>query len=931
MKKVILKYFKKLSTLAVIIILIPLELYSQNNEILIDKSYNNSNIFDFFNRTEKESNAKFFYIKDSLPDINISVNENNLSLNDVLKRNLTKYGYKIKIDAYNNVFITKDKILNFVSTDFFDTYQNINKTGTNEINKNKEEFIEDITDYFIKKVTIGNSNKYKPNKLCEIKGYVTNSDNGLPVIGAIVLIKDIEDATVTNNLGYFNFEVEKGSYKIIVSSIGFEEQEYKFNVLSGGNIELSIQKKLYSLEEVIINSNEDNSVTNNKIGFEKISIDKIKEIPSLLGEKDIIKVALLLPGIQNVGEGTSGFNVRGSPSDQNMFYLGNIPVYNTSHFFGFFSAFNSDAIKDFNLYKGVLPGKYGGKLASVFEINPKTGNRKKFSSRGGISPITGKILIEGPIKKKSSYLIALRSTYSDWILKLINYQNINKSKVYFADGIFNFSFFLNQKNRVKFLSYLSYDNINMYPNIEYNYNNIGTELSWNHFFSKNSYSNISIINSNYGYEETNNEQFSNSYIYDYQIHHNEIKADFFINPNYNHKLSFGINSILYILNRGDFLPANDSSIISPINMNKEYASENGAYISEQWDITSNLNLSGSIRYNLYSLLGPTEVNSYGDNIILEENNIIDTLYFNTGKFIKPHQSPDFRFALSYIYTPNNSVKLGFNRSHQYIFMLNNTIAISPSDSWKLAGYNTSPMSADQYSMGLFSNFFKSKIKTSVEIYYKDTKDLVEFKDGAELLPPDLPETKILQGELNAYGIEFMIKKTQGRLNGWVNYTYSRAFVTVKGHICELSINGGETYPSNYDKPHAVNCVLNYKFSRRFSISMNTVYSTGRPITYPSAIYYLNDLQLLHYSKRNEYRLPEYFRIDLSLMIEGNLKSKKTAHSWWSISAYNLTGRNNAYSVFFRPEEGSIQGYKLSVFGSPIVSVTYNFKLGNYSN
>ncbi|MCD4793027.1 MAG: TonB-dependent receptor [Bacteroidales bacterium] len=931
MKKIILKYFNKLSTLAVIIILVPLELYSQNNEILIDKSYNNSNIFDFFNRTEKKSNAKFFYLKDSLPNINISVYENNMSLNDVLKRNLAKYGYNIKIDMYNNVFISKDKILNFDPTEFFINRQNIKTANTNDLKKNNEYFIEENNEYFIKKVTIGSNSKYKPNKLCEIKGYISDADKGLPLIGAIILIKNPETITTTNSVGYFKLKLKRGSYNIIVSSIGFEDQEYKLNVLSDGNIELSIEKKLYSLDEVIIYTDEDNNVTNNKIGFEKLSIDKIKEIPSLLGEKDIIKAALLLPGIQNVGEGTSGFNVRGSPSDQNMFYLSNIPIYNTSHFFGFFSAFNSDAIKNFKIYKSVLPGKYGGKLASVFEINPKTGNRKKFSSRGGISPITGKILLEGPINENSSYLIALRSTYSNWILNFINYQNISKSKVRFADGIFNFSFFLNKKNRLKLLSYLSYDNINMYPDIKYNYNNTGGELLWNHFFDKNNYMNLSIITSNYGYEETNNEQASTSYIYDYQIHHNEIKADFFINPAYNHKLSYGINSVLYKLNRGNFLPANDSSVITPTNMNTEYASETGVYISEQWDITSILNLSGSFRYNFYSLLGPTEVNSYGDNIIREENNIIETLSFQTGKFIKPNHNPDFRFAFSYIYTPNHSVKLGYNRSHQYIFMLNNTIAISPSDSWKLADYNINPMSINQYSMGFFSNIFKNKFKTSIEFYYKDVKDLVEFKDGAELLPPDLPETKILQGDLNAYGVEFMIKKPQGRLNGWLNYTYSRTSVTVDDPIKELQINFGKAYPSNYDIPHAFNFVLNYKFSRRFSVSVNTVYSTGRPITYPSAVFYVNDLQLLYYSSRNEQRLPDYFRIDLSLLIEGNLLFNKLAHSSWAVSVYNLTGRNNAYSVFFRQGKKNIQAYKLSIFGSPIVSVTYNFKLGNYTN
>ena len=913
----------------IVIIIIPFEMLSQKDVIFVHKDYNNLSLLDFFNELEKTSSVFFFY-NDSLPNIRIILKEDSLSLNNLLKDLLADYGFNIKNDSYNNVFITKEEFQEFEVKSFFIDSKSINHTNTESL-YNKENYIDGNTDYFIKKVTVGSKNGKKINGICEVKGSIINSDNGSPVIGATVLIKNSEAAAITNSLGFFNLKLDPGTYYVFINSIGFDEQEYKFNVLSSGIIELNIQKKLYSLDEIVINSEEDNNVVNNKIGFEKLSAERIKELPSLLGEKDIIKAALLLPGIQNVGEGSSGFNVRGSPSDQNMFYLGNIPVYNTSHFFGFFSAFNSDAIKDFKLYKSVLPGKYGGKLSSVFEINPKDGNKKKFSSRGSISPVTGKLLIEGPINKNSSYLVALRSTYSDWVLGFINYQNISNSTIRFADGIFNFSFYLNQKNRIKLLSYLSYDNINMYPDIQYNYNNIGTELSWNHYFSKNNYSNVSIISSRYNYEETNNELFANSYKYDYHIYHNEIKADVFINPTYNHKLSFGINSILYKLDRGNFLPVNETSIISPINMNTEYALESGVYVDDQWNVTDNLNATGSIRYNLYSLLGPTEVYSYGEELIIDENNIEDTLSYKTGVFIKPSHNPDFRFALNFIYKPNHSIKIGYNRSHQYIFMLNNTIAISPSDSWKLSDYNIDPMSANQYSIGFFSNFFKGKYKTSLEMYYKDVNDLVEFKDGAILLPPDLPETKVLQGKLNAYGVEFMIKKTQGRLNGWVNYTYSRTSVKVDNSIRDLQINFGETYPSNYDIPHAFNFVFNYKFSRRFSVSTNTVYSSGRPITYPSSIFYVNDIQLLHYSTRNEQRLPDYFRIDLSLLIEGNLLFKKLAHSSWAVSVYNLTGRKNAYSVYFKQEEEGIQGYKLSIFGSPIISVSYNFKLGNYAN
>lgn len=896
----------------------------------IDKSYSNLNINDFIQKIEKNKKVKFYSQENSLPEIKIHFNEDSISILNVLSENLAKSSlYITKIQ--NNFFVTKVRINSFESNNFFTKKTKIMNQENNNSATKSDLFVNENYDFFLKKLTVGNQKVPKKNKNCKISGYVINSDDGLPITGAIIVIKKTGKAFQSKNSGYFSFSAKQGFMTITVKNFGYEDQDYKLDIYSDGEIKLNLQKKLYALDEVVIKSNEDNKITNNKIGFENISVDDIKEIPTLLGEKDIIKAALYLPGVNNVGEGSSGYNVRGSSADQNMFYLGNIPIYNTSHFFGFFSAFNSDAIKEFNLYKSVLPGRYGGKLSSVFEIIPKTGNLKKFSARGGISPVTGKLLIEGPINKKSSYLIGLRSTYSDWVLNFIKYQNINESKIQFADGIFNFSFFLNPKNNLKFLSYISFDKIKMYPSIKYNYKNIGSELSWNHFFNKNDYLNISIVSSNYTYNETNTEKTTNAYTYNYKTRHNEFKTDLFIKPVYNHKISAGLNTIFYILDRGNFIPANDSSVISPVYLDTEYASESGAYLSDEWNITDKLHLTGTIRMNIYSLLGPYEIYTYDDNQIRTQNNISDTLIFKTGTFIKPSYNPDLRFALSYVYLKNHSVKIGYNRSHQYIFMLNNTIAISPSDSWKLSDYYINPMSVNQISLGFFSNFFKNKINTSVEIYYKNADNIPDFKNGAVLLPPDLTETKILQGNLNAYGAEFMIKKSQGKFNGWINYTYSRTYTQINGPAYELTINNGNIYPSNFDIPHTINCLLNYKFSRRFGVSVNTVYSTGRPVTYPSSAYYINGIQLLNYSKRNEYRLPDYFRIDLSLMMEGNLKSQKKAHSSWSISVYNLTGRKNAYSVFFRQGKNMIQGYKLSIFGSPIVSITYSFKLGNYSN
>ncbi|MCP4180983.1 MAG: TonB-dependent receptor, partial [bacterium] len=617
---------------------------------------------------------------------------------------------------------------------------------------------------------------------------------------------------------------------------------------------------MYSLEEIVVNSERNINIAGNQMGIEKLKVAKITEIPSVLGESDIIKVSLLLPGVQSVGEGTAGINVRGSPTDQNVFYIDNVPIYNTSHFFGFFSAFHPDAIKEFSLYKSSLPAKFGGRLSSVFDISSKTGNREHFSARGGISPITGRVMCEGPFKKgKSSYLVALRSTYSDWALNFVDDTNIKNSSAKFADALINLSFSLSDNIRLKLFSYYNYDKIDIVPRNKYNYSNKGFSLSLNSIFRKKHDLNISLIYSDYKYNEENNELLISSYKYNYAINHNEIKASFNFRPNNKHKITIGSNSILYLFDRGKRLPLNDSSLLAPVYLGNEKGLESGIFISEEWNITPNITVNAGLRYNFYTYLGAGEVYKYQEMSPKQAETIIDTLTFGQNKSIKKYSAPDFRLSAKYIINPNFSVKASYNKLYQYIFMLSNTIASAPSDSWKLTDYNIKPMEGQQFSFGAYSNIGKNVIEISSEIYYKKVKNLIEFKDGVSLIGNKYPEQDILQGNLTSYGIEFMFKKPYGRFNGWLNYTYSKSVVEIDNKETGEKINFGKPYNANYDKPHAFNLVANYKVSRRFSVSSNIIYATGRPITYPSAIYFQNGMQILHYSKRNEYRIPDYFR------------------------------------------------------------------------
>ncbi len=909
------------------------ELMAQGEEVIIDKSYNNLLWDDFTKEVQNNLGLNFYFEDSALLKLRVKV-ERNTELKQLLEQNLSPLKLSFVIDN-KNVFITKGSpVKTELPPDFFETSTLTPDDLFDESKKQKDihEYLSTRKALLTRNIVVGNRKDGAGKDIVTVDGFVKQTEDGLPIIGASLYFEELETGTTTNEIGYFSISMKKGKYSLNANSIESKEEKYQLEVLSDGRIELFLDRKVYALDEVIIRSDKEDNVRGTQMGFDKISAKSIKEIPAIMGERDIIKVALLLPGVQSVGEGASGYNVRGSPADQNVFYLNNVPIYNTSHLFGFFSAFTPDAISDFKLYKSNIPAKYGGRLSSIFDITAKEGNKKQFSLRGGISPITGSFMVEGPFAKdKSSYLIAVRSTYSDWVLKMIDNYEIQNSKASFADAITNFSISLNPNNQIKLLTYFSYDDISLVSQTDYGYQNMGASIGWDHIIRNKHNLQLTYSFSNYGFYEENSQIEWAAYKNNYNLQHNEIRANIILRPNEKHSISFGANTILYNLDRGDYVPLNDASDVIPVYLGKERGVEGGIYIDEEWTVTPVFSLSGGFRFNYYSYLGPQEVYDYIPGAPLEIENITDTIIYGNNEPIKTYTNPDFRLAAKYIINPNLSVKASFSQLHQYIFMLSNTIAMSPTDKWKLSDKHIEPMRGQQYSVGVFTNLFRGKLEFSAEAYYKKVKNLVEYKDGANLIVSEVVETEVLQGDLDAYGLELMIKKPYGRLNGWLNYTYSSSTVLVKGNDDLTSINFGNPYPANYDKPHAINLVLNYRLSRRLSFSSNVVYSTGRPITYPTSIFYQDGVPITYYSGRNEYRLPDYFRIDLAVNLEGNLKKNKLIHGSWSFSVYNVTGRKNAYSVYFKSEEGKIKGYKLSIFGAPIVSLSYNFKLGNYDN
>jgi hypothetical protein len=651
----------------------------------------------------------------------------------------------------------------------------------------------------------------------------------------------------------------------------------------------------------------------------------------VMGERDIFKVAALMPGVQTIGEGSAGFNVRGSASDQNLFLINEIPVLNTGHLFGFFSAFSPDMVNGLNLYKGNFPAEYGGRLASVFDITTRKGNKKSFGARGSISPVTGSILIETPvIKDKSSFMFSARSTYSDWILNRLDDAELTNRQGSFNDFMTGLHLVGKNNSTWQIFGYLSNDKFSLSSTNDYRYSNKGASVTWDKRLGNRWSMKAAGVFSDYTNYQANKEQASRAFEHLFDVRSNELKIRFTGFPAARHKIAFGMNAILHQLDQGTIKPLGSKSILSPVDFGSESGLEYAIHASDEFSISDRLTLYAGLRYSFFNYLGPKELRVYRENQPLEPENVTGTIAYRTGETIRHYSGPEYRLSLNFQLSQGSSMKFSYNKMRQYLFMLSNTAAIAPADRWKLVDPFIAPPVADQFSLGYYKDFRNSSWETSAEVYYKSSRNIIEYKDNADLTFNPATETQVLQGNQNAWGAEFLIRKNSGRITGWISYAWSRALVTVNGVENWQKINLGKTYPANYDKPHSLNLVGNLKISRRLSVSSNIVYSTGRPITYPTGYFIVNGMPVINYSQRNEYRIPDYFRTDLSLTIEGNLLKRKFAHGAWVFSVYNVTGRRNAYSIYFLNEDDAIKGYKLSIYGVPIFTVSYQFKLGNYA-
>jgi len=742
-----------------------------------------------------------------------------------------------------------------------------------------------------------------------VSGIVNDISNGEKLISGTIAVKELSGTgTDTNGYGFYSITLPSGKYTLTARYTGYETKEEEVVLNQNVKLNFNLDQKMNQLHEVVVTNERRNiNVTGTQMGIQQLDMKQMNSLPVLFGEKDILKTIQLLPGILPEGEGSSGFYVRGGASGQNLILLDEATVFNASHLLGFFSVFNSDAVKDITVYKGNEPAEYGGRLSSVIDIKMNDGNNKKFSVSGGIGLIDSRISVEGPIvKDKGSFSVSARRTYADLFAGLSKDTLVNRSTLNFYDLNAKANYKVNDNNRIFLSGYLGRDALDI-TNFGLDWGNAIATFRWNHLFNQKLFSNTSLVYSNYTYDVGVN--LGNQINIVSKIQDISFKQDYqnYINPD--NKLKFGFNSTYY-----QFLPGSITSPDSTSNFINKYAWENNLYVSHELKLTDKLKTEYGVRFSGFSILGPGSFYNYDIH-----GNPVDTSSYSSGRIVKTYFNIEPRLELTWLLTANSSVKASYNRNVQNIHLISNSTSANPTSLWLPSSKNVIPEIADQFSVGYYRNFIDNRYEFSAELYYKNILNLIDYKDGAQLVFNTNIESQILNGKGRAYGMELCFHKNEGKFTGWVSYTLSRA------EQKSDQINNGRFYPSTQDRTHDVSLVGIYHLAPKWNFSATWVYYTGNAVTFPSGKYEIGGVILNYYTERNGYRMPPYHRLDLS--VTRILKKTASKESSLTFSLYNAYNRYNAYSITFRQNPANLQqtqAIQTTLFGI-VPSITYNFK------
>lgn len=746
-----------------------------------------------------------------------------------------------------------------------------------------------------------------------LSGRIKDAANGEDLIGAAVVVQGMEGTgVITNTYGFYSITLPKGTYNVAIQYIGYQSVVKEVVLTKDVSLNIELAEESESLEEVVVSAEAANAnVTKTEMSVAKLSPKEVEAVPVIFGEKDIIKMVQLLPGVKTSGEGGSGFSVRGGGLDQNLILLDEAPVYNASHLLGFFSVFNSDAIKDVTLYKGGMPAEYGGRASSVMDVVMKDGNSKRFGASGGIGLISSKLTLEAPIvKDKGSFIISGRRTYADVFLKLSSNEDLRNTTLYFYDLNMKANYQITDKDRVYLSGYFGRDNFGFGNDFGFNWGNATGTLRWNHIFNDRLFGNTSLIYSDYDYEFSigaGEEQFGLSS----GINDLNLKQDFTYFMNKDNTMSFGANIIRHEFVPGE-LSAGEESAFSGSDIERQFALEGAAYVQNEQKVGQRWSFIYGLRYSVFDYTGP------GTAYEIEDGEVASTQTYDDWETIQLYHGLEPRVSIKYLLNEVSSLKVAYNRNYQYMHLLSNSTSGSPTDRWVPSSNNVKPQIADQVAAGYFRNFADNMYEFSAEVYYKDMQNLIDYKPGAELIFNSSIETELVYGDGKAYGLELLLKKTQGKFTGWLSYTLSRSLREFD------DIDDGKVFPSRQDRIHDLSVTAIYNFHPKWTASANFVFYTGDAVSFPSGRYEVDGVQVPYYTERNGYRFPNYHRMDLG--VTWMVKKTKRFESSWNFSVYNVYGRENPYIINFEENEdtGQVEAVQFSLFKA-IPSVSYNFR------
>ncbi|MEO0506948.1 MAG: TonB-dependent receptor [Bacteroidota bacterium] len=772
-----------------------------------------------------------------------------------------------------------------------------------------------------------------------LSGTVREASSNETLIGVTIAIPELKTGTTTNEYGFYSITVPSGEYKIVASYLGFADISQTVSLNTNTKLDLKMTEETQELEEVVLTEDVERiDIRKPQMSVNNLAVSTIKQIPVVLGEADVIKSLVLLPGVTNAGEASSGFNVRGGAADQNLILLDEAIIFNSSHLFGFFSVFNPDAIKDVKLFKGGIPARYGGRVSSVLEIFQREGNSKETKVSGGIGAVASRLLVEGPIiKDRTAFLIGGRASYAHLFLPLFDIDN----RAYFYDLNTKLSHKINDRNSIYLSGYFGRDLFSINDSFVNTYGNAVGNFRWNHLFSDKLFSNLSLIYSDYFYGL---ELDFVGFEWDSGIQNFNLKYDLKHYISDKLQINYGLNNIYYVFNPGKIEPNREDSGIVAEQLTKKYANEAAAYVGVEQKVTPNLSVNYGLRFSVFNRLGQDELFVYENNqpvffdpfqLVYREAEPIDTINPGRGTNLKTFTNFEPRVSMAYTINDNNSVKASYTRLAQYLHLLSNTSSPTPLDVWTPSGPFVEPQLLDQYALGYFRNIKNGEYSLELEGFYKEVQNRIDYIDGADLIANDAIEQVILNGEARAYGLEFLFRKNEGALTGWVSYTLSRSEQRTPGRVPtfdngrsnqETGINNGEWYSTPFDKTHDLAIYGNYELNKKWSFNTNFIYQTGQPTNFPVGQFDFQGLVVPFFGQRNQTRLPDYHRMDIAATLRPKRNPKKKFQSEWVFSVYNVYNRMNAASINFRQNEdtGRNEAIRTAIFGV-VPAVTYNFK------